>query len=82
MSPVHPLPTDESHITDQYVAQPHKVRDVLQVLDFIRRTRSLVTSKLTSDDLRTVLSFVQDDLDNLTVQDATILKNFTILYGH
>ena len=76
-----PSPTDESHITDQYVAQPHNVRDVLQVLDFIRRTRSLVSSKLTSDDLRTVLSFVQDDLDNLTVQDATILKNLPFYMG-
>ena len=74
-------PTDESHITDQYVAQPHHVRDVLQVLDFIRRTSSLVTSMLAPCDLRAVLSFVQDDLVNLTIQDATILKNLPFYMG-
>ena len=82
-SPNHPIasPTDESHITDHYVAQPHHVRDVLQVLDFIRRTSSLVSSMLAPCDLRAVLSFVQDDLDNLTIQDATMLKNLPFYMG-
>ncbi len=75
-------PTDDSsHVTDPHVAQPHNVRDVLQVLDFMRRTSSLNTSKLTHDDLRTVLSFVQDDLGNLKVQDAAILKKLPFYRG-
>ena len=75
-------PTDDSsHVTDPHVAQPHNVRDVLQVLDFMRRTNYFDTSKLTTDDLRTMLCFVQDDLENLTVQDATILKNLPFYMG-
>ena len=75
-------PTDDSiHVTDPHVAQPHNVRDVLQVLEFMRKLDSLDISRLTADDMRTVLSFVQDDLDNLTMQDAAILKKFPFYMG-
>ena len=72
---------NNSHVTDSHVAQPHNVPDVLQVLDFVRRTGSLDTSRLSTDELSTVLSFVQDDIDNLTTQHAIILKHLPIYMG-
>ena len=72
---------DISDMTDIYVTQPHNVQDVLQLLSFMKRMSSLDTSQLSTDDMRAVLSFVQDDLDNLTLQDAAILKNLPFYMG-
>ncbi|XP_028408299.1 LOW QUALITY PROTEIN: sacsin-like [Dendronephthya gigantea] len=76
-----PPADDNSHVTDSHVAQPHNVPDVLQVLDFVRRTGCLDTSGLSTEELSAVLSFVQDDIDNLTTEHATILKHLPIYIG-
>lgn len=72
---------DGERVTDQYVSQPHNVGDVLQVLDFMRMKEELDISILTKEDLRTILSFAQNDLENLECKHAVILKRLPIHLG-
>ena len=52
-------------VTDPYVAHPHHVADVLQVLNYKCETEGLDVSTLRAEEIHEFLLFVQSDYDNL-----------------
>ena len=70
----------QAAVTDPYVAHPHKVADVLRVLDHMRRTGILNVSVLPADEIHEMLKFFQDEFGDAKLESESerILKDLPL----
>ena len=70
----------QAAVTDPYVAHPHSVADVLQVLDYMRGNGILQVLDLTDDEFQEILEFFQDEHEYLERNDhyRKILKDLPL----
>ena len=64
-SPSVDLDDGKTHVTDPYVAHPYSVRDVLQVLHYMRKADILNISKIKAEEIHKMLTFFQEELPRL-----------------
>ena len=65
VSSSHHNTNEKKAVTDPYVAHPHNVADILQVLNYMRKTDNLDVKMLSHEEIYEILKFIQSDYKNL-----------------